>query len=129
MWCGTAELNAAKTRFRCLFCPSPRSHYHYHLTGRHPHQMAYLQRMDYVARQRSFVGQRQCHRKKTGLLVRAGPLRFGRPRPSYQCTLRNDPVAGGRTALPCPADGLTSRMEMRGAVAVAAVAAAAAVAV
>ena len=114
-----AALNAAKTRFRCLFSPSPRSYYH--LPARHPHQMTYLQRMDCVAAQRSSVGQRQCHRKKTGLLVRAAPLRFGRPRPSYQCTSRNDPVAVARTALPCPADGPTSRMEMRAAVAAAAV--------
>jgi len=67
-----------------------------------------------------------------GLLVRAAPLRFGRPRPSYQCTSSNDPVAVARTALPCPADGPTSRMEMRGAVAAVAavvVVAAAAVAV
>jgi hypothetical protein len=75
--------------------------------------------MDYVGTQRSSVGQRQCRRKMTGLLVRAAPLRFGRPRPSYQCTSNIGPVAAARTALPCPADGPTSRMEMRGAVAVA----------
>lgn len=32
---------------------------------------------------------------------------------------RNDPVAVARIALPCPADGPTSRMEMQGAVAAA----------
>lgn len=49
-----AALNAAKTRFRCLFFPSPRSYYH--LPARHPHQTAYLQRMDCVATQHSPVG-------------------------------------------------------------------------
>jgi hypothetical protein len=122
-----AALNAAKTRFRCLFSPSPRSCYH--LRARHPHQMAYLRRMDCVATQRLSVGQQQCPRKKTGQLVRVAPLRFGRPRPSYLCTSRNDPVAVARTALPCPADGPTSRMETRGAVAAVAAAAAAAVVV
>ena len=121
VWHNRQALSAAKTRSRCLFCPSPRSYYHLPV---HPHQTEYLQRMDCVAMKRSSVGQPQRHRKKTGLLVQAAPLRFGRPRPSYQYTLSNDPVAVARRALPCPADGPTSRMEMRGVVAVAAAAAA-----
>ena len=57
----------------------------------------------------------------TELLVRAAPLRFGRPRPRYQYTSSIDPVAVARTGLPCPVDGPTSRMAMRVAVAAAAV--------
>jgi hypothetical protein len=111
-------LTAAKTRFRCLFCLSPRSYYH--LRVRHFQQMTYLQRMDYAAAQRSSAGQLQCHRKTTELPAWA-LRRFGRPRPSCQCTSGNDPAVRARTAHPCLADGPKSRMGTLGIVAAVAV--------
>ena len=113
-------LTAAKTQFRYLFCPSPRSYCHYFRAPR-SQRMKHLPRMDCVGVQRSPAGTPQSHRKKGELLARAGLWHFGRPRPKCQYTVGNDPAARGRTAHPCPVDDPTNQTETSATGAVAAV--------